>query len=69
MAHLEQHTEQQLNTIKQVCAMTSGEQGKYVIIDDVLVESPTNLQKYRKNTNGDWCYQTKYLGKWHKLDK
>jgi hypothetical protein len=69
MAHLEQHTEQQLNTIKQVCAMTSGEQGKYVIIDDVLVESPTNRQKYRKNTNGDWCYQTKYLGKWHKLDK
>ena len=69
MAHLEQHTEQQLNTIKQVCAMTSGEQGKYVIIDDVLVESPTKHQKYRKNTQGEWCYQTKYLGKWHKLDK
>ena len=69
MAHLEQHTEQQLNTIKQVCDMTSGEQGKYVIIDDVLVESPTNRQKYRKSVGGDWCYQTKYLGKWHKLDK
>ena len=69
MAHQKDHSEQQIITIKQICDMTSGEQGKYVIIDDVLVESPTNRQKYRKNVGGDWCYQTKYLGKWHKLDK
>jgi hypothetical protein len=69
MAQQKDHSDQQITTIKQICAMTSGEQGKYVIIDDALVETPTKHQKYRKSVGGDWCYQTKYLGKWHKLDK
>ena len=69
MAQQKDHSDQQITTIKQICAMTSGEQGKYVIIDDQLVETPTKHQKYRKNVAGDWCYQTEYLGKWHKLDK
>ena len=69
MAQQKDHSDQQITTIKQICAMTSGEQGKYVIIDDQLVETPTKHQKYRRNVAGDWCYQTEYLGKWHKLDK
>ncbi len=69
MAHQKDHSEQQIATIEQLLPMTHGEQGKYLIFDDVLTLATTNHQKYRKSAKGEWLVGTGYKKKWHKLDK
>ena len=69
MAHQKEHTEQQMDTINKIITMSSVEQGKYLIFDDVLTPATTNHQKYRKSVNGEWLISGGYKQKWLKIDK
>ena len=53
----EELTSIQQKTLQLIANMNKVEQGKYVIIDDMLVETPTNVENY-----------TKIQGKWEKRD-
>ena len=46
-------TEIQYKTLLLIADMLSAEQRKYVIIDDMLVKTPTNKENYIK-INGSW---------------
>lgn len=69
MAHQKHHSDQQIDTIDKIISMTSGEQGQYLIFDDVLTPATTDVKKYRKSATGDWLISQGYKQKWLKLDK